>query len=96
MFYSIHDSKCIIYIKVIPNSRTTQITEVADNELLIKIQSKPDKNAANNELLSFMAKLVGVKKECIKIISGSKCRNKVIAIEYDSLDFIDEIMKVRN
>jgi len=54
----------------------------------IKVAAPPRKGAANKELLSFLARRLGVKKNDVKIISGAGSRLK--AIEINGLD-IEEV-----
>jgi uncharacterized protein (TIGR00251 family) len=56
--------------KVVPGSSRTCICGLLDGMLKIKISAQPEKGKANQCLLEFLAKQLGVKKSAISIISG--------------------------
>jgi uncharacterized protein (TIGR00251 family) len=56
--------------KIVPGSSRTCICGLLDGMLKIKISAPPEKGKANQRLLEFLAKQLGVKKSAISIISG--------------------------
>lgn len=69
-------------VKVIPGARMTGIKEVMeDGTLKFSVKAPADKGKANQELVRFLAKELGVTKDDISIINGWTSRSKLIKIE---------------
>ncbi len=68
-----------VYIQ--PGSRKSEICGVHDGNIKIKIQSPPVDGKANEALIAFLSKLLGVSKSSISVISGEKSRVKKIRIK---------------
>ncbi len=77
-----------IEIKVIPSSKKREII-FEDNNLKIKLISKPQDGKANKELIETLSKKLKIAKSKIKIIRGEKTRNKIIEIE--GIENLEEI-----
>lgn len=58
-------------VKVVPGSSRTSIAGFLDDMVRIKISAPPEKGKANQSLIEFLAKHLGVKKKQIEIIAGS-------------------------
>ncbi|MBW8042098.1 MAG: DUF167 domain-containing protein [Planctomycetes bacterium] len=56
--------------KVVPGSSMTAICGLLDEMVKIKVAAAPEKGKANQCLLDFLAKQLGVKKNAVKIVSG--------------------------
>ncbi|MCF7956284.1 MAG: DUF167 domain-containing protein [Phycisphaerae bacterium] len=69
-----------IRVKVVPGSSKTQIAGTLGEMLKIKVAAPPEKGKANQSLIAFMAKLLGLKKNDIEIISGKTNPVKVLRI----------------
>lgn len=70
-----------LQIKVIPKSPQTEFVErMADDTVKIRIKAAPERGKANAELLRFLAKACGVKKEEVKIISGHTDTRKLLKL----------------
>ena len=66
-------------VKVIPSSSRTMIGGVLDEMLKIKVSAAAEKDKANQCLIKFLAKQLGVKKGAVRIISGQT--NAVKSVE---------------
>ena len=66
----------LLRIKVIPNSKKTELKE-ENNQLKVYLHAVPDKNKANLELIKFFKKEFGLR---VQIHSGMKSREKVLKI----------------
>ena len=64
------DGGVIFGVKVVPASSKTAIAGPFDGKLKVKISAAPEKGKANQCLCEFLAKKLGVKKNCVTIISG--------------------------
>ena len=62
---------------VIPNAAKNEIIEQREDYLKVKLKAIASKGKANEELLKFLKKKLGIKA---KIVKGSKSREKVLEI----------------
>lgn len=75
------EKQVILDVYVQPNSSHTEVSGEFDGRIKIRVKSPPSDGAANRELLSFLAKALGVKKSSIHLISGEKNRRKRVQIK---------------
>ncbi|MFA6322757.1 MAG: DUF167 domain-containing protein [Candidatus Buchananbacteria bacterium] len=68
------------HIRVVPNSRQTEILEEHDNFLKIKLKSPAKEGKANKELIEVLAKHFRVAKSCVEIVKGLTGKDKVVRI----------------
>ena len=70
-----------IQVKVIPKSPKTEFIErMPDDTFKIRIKAAPERGKANTELIAFLAKLCGVNKTDVKIISGQTHTRKLLKL----------------
>jgi hypothetical protein len=67
-------------VRVIPRASRRGIVGIRDGALLVRLQSPPVENAANQELIELLAKAFGTAKRDVAIVEGSRSRLKRIAI----------------
>ena len=60
----------VFLTKIVPGSSRTIICGLLNGMLRIKISAAPKKGKANQHLVAFLAKQLGVKKTAVRIISG--------------------------
>jgi uncharacterized protein len=60
----------IFTVKVVPGSSRTGVSGMLNGMVKIKISAAPEKGKANQCLIKFLAKKLGVKKSAISVISG--------------------------
>ena len=60
----------VLGVKVVPGSSRTAIAGVWDGKLKVKVAAPPEKGKANQCLIDFLAKQLGVKKNAVAIIHG--------------------------
>lgn len=60
----------IFTVKVVPGSSRTCVSGIFGGMVKIKISAAPEKGKANQCLIKFLAKKLGVKKNAISVISG--------------------------
>ena len=70
----------IFSVKVVPRSSKTAIAGVLGEMLKIKLAAAPEKGRANECLIDFLAGILGVRKNAVKIISGHTSPVKTIQI----------------
>lgn len=52
-----------------------------DGLLKVRIAAPPVENAANRALIDFIAERLGVAKRCVRIVSGTTHRRKVLEVQ---------------
>jgi len=74
------DGGVVFMAKVVPGSSRTNISGLLGGMLKIKISAPPEKGKANQSLLKFLAKQLGVKGKDVNIISGQTSPVKQIQV----------------
>jgi uncharacterized protein len=74
------DGAVIFSVKVVPRSSRTAIAGILNGMLKVKLAAAPEKGKANQALIEFLADLLGVKKNTIKITSGQTSPVKTVQI----------------
>ncbi|RLD99792.1 MAG: YggU family protein [Aquificota bacterium] len=70
----------IIKVKVIPRSSKPGVQGVEGEYLKVRLKSPPVEGKANRELVEVLAKVLGVSKGQVEIISGVKGRVKEVML----------------
>ena len=70
-----------IRIRVIPRARRTELAGVRSGELLVRLNAPPVDGAANEELVTFLAALLGVPRRSVTVVSGARSRHKRVRVE---------------
>ena len=73
------DGICI-RVRVIPRAHKTELAGIKDDELLVRLHAPPVDGAANEELVSFLAALLGVPRRAVAILSGARSRHKRVRV----------------
>jgi uncharacterized protein (TIGR00251 family) len=72
----------ILSVKVVPNKPESRIAYISDDGTIrIEVKAQPIEGKANQELIKFLAKLLGLNKDQVIIMRGANSRNKLIKIE---------------
>lgn len=71
----------VVPIRVIPRSSRTQIDEIRDGRLLVRLNQPPVDGMANTALVRLLATELRVPRRAIQIIAGQRTRHKSILIE---------------
>jgi hypothetical protein len=64
------NSSVVFKVKAVPGSSRTAVGGLLDGMLKVKIAAPPEKGKANQRLIEFLAKELGVRKNAISIITG--------------------------
>jgi uncharacterized protein (TIGR00251 family) len=80
-------------VRIIPRARTTEISGIRDDALLVRISAPPVEGAANEALTAFLADLFGVARRAVQIVSGGKSRKKRVAIAGVTAESVRSILK---
>ena len=82
-----HNGAAVFVAKIVPGSSgQTRICGLLDEMLKIKVSAAPEKGKANQCLIKFLAKQLGVKKNAVSIISGTTNQVKHVRISGMSAD----------
>lgn len=79
-------------MKVVPGSSKTAIAGELAGMLKVKVSPAPEKGKANDCLVRFLAKLLGVKRNDITIISGRSSPVKQIQIAGVCAETIESVL----
>jgi uncharacterized protein (TIGR00251 family) len=71
----------LLEIHVQPGARVSEIVGQHGDRLKIKISAPPADNAANEALIEFIAKAVGLPKSRVRLIRGQSSRLKTLAVQ---------------
>jgi len=71
----------IIQVKVKIKQQESKVIQTGDFEYLVHVKAIPDKNKANEEIVSILAKHFSVNKSDIQIKTGQTSSRKIILIE---------------
>jgi len=82
-----HNDGAVFTAKIVPGSSgPTRICGLLDDMLKIKVSAAPEKGKANQCLIEFLAKQLGVKKNAVSIISGTASPIKHVQVSGMSAD----------
>ena len=68
-----------IQVKVKPNSKSEEVSQVGDN-LVVKVKAPPREGKANQAVIRVLAKHFSVPQSRVKILGGARSKDKVIEI----------------
>lgn len=85
-WYRENKTALTINIYVVPRSSKSEIVGIYNNCLKIRLKSPPVDNAANEELVRFLADKLKIPKKNIEIIKGHNQKKKIISIEQYGLN----------
>jgi hypothetical protein len=89
------DGGVVFSVKVVPASSRTAISGLLDGTLKIKVKAAPQKGRANDCLIDFLAKQLGVKKSSVKIITGqTNPIKKVQVLGLSAKTVVEKLMPV--
>ena len=78
--YTEKDGALIFTVRVAPQASKSEIVGEINGALKIRITSPPIDGAANAELIKLLAKVFGVSKSAVEIMSGQMAKTKRIKI----------------
>jgi len=81
--------------KVVPGSSRTCFSGLLDGMVKVKVSAVPEKGKANQCLIAFLAKQLGVKKSAVSIVSGKSNPVKQVEIAGVSLERLLKELNLR-
>lgn len=82
-----------IAVYVQPCAKRTEIAGRFGTDLKIRVAAPPVEQAANEELLKFVARKLGVRQRDIRLIAGTTSRRKVLEIEGIGPEQIETLLR---
>ena len=79
----------VIDVRVTPRASRSGLAGVRDGTLLLRLHAPPVEGAANAEVVDLLAKLLGVPRRAVTIVSGGRSRLKRVRIEGVSAAFVN-------
>ena len=95
MLTCIRISKSYLFldIKAVPGASVSALGDVKEGRLKVKIAAAPEDGKANEELRSFLGKLLGFPKRDIVLESGEKSRLKTLRFPVSVRERLEELLK---
>lgn len=81
MWYREKQDALVLHVRVQPNSSREGIAGIKNDALLIRLNAPPVEGRANEALVRFLSKRLGVPKSRLSIMQGEKGRNKLVAVQ---------------
>jgi len=76
------DAEGRLALRVTPGARTEGI-EIAEGRLFVKVRAKPQDGAANEAVLTLLAKALGVAASRLHMLRGATSRDKLLKLPSD-------------
>lgn len=80
-------------ILVVPRASRTEVQGEHGDALKIRLAAPPVDGAANEELIHFIAREVGVRRDAVTLTSGATSKRKVLAISGVTPDHVQERLR---
>ena len=71
----------MLEIRLQPRASDNSLAGVSNGRLRIRVTAAPVENAANQRMMAILAKEFGVAKSRVRLLAGSRGRDKRVAIE---------------
>lgn len=65
-------------VRVVPHSSKTRVEGLHEDSLRIRLAAPPVDGAANDELVRFLARACGVRRNSVEIVGGHTSRAKLV------------------
>lgn len=85
------DGRVRICLQAGPGASRTELVEVRADALRIRLAAAPEKGKANDELLSFLAKALGMRKSALELESGQTARKKTVLAPPECLEAVKRL-----
>lgn len=73
-------SEAVLNVRVIPRAKRSGVDGMRGDAWLIRLQAPPVEGAANEELISVLARLLDVPKRAVTIVAGERSRKKRVHV----------------
>ena len=83
-----------VSIRAVPSSSKTCFAGVSGNALRVKIAAAPEDGKANDALTAFIAASLGCAKRDVRLVSGEKSRQKIVAFPSSYKEVFENISNI--
>jgi uncharacterized protein len=75
----------LLQLSVMPNAKRTEVDGLHDGALRVRLAAPPIDGRANEALIAWLAKSLGVPKRDVEVLRGeaSRCKQVAIAVSHD-------------
>jgi len=63
-----------------PGAKQSKVAGPYGDALRIRVAAPPVEGHANDELIAFLAKVLGVPKRCVRVVKGGSSRRKAVLV----------------
>ena len=70
----------LLQVSVVPNAKRTEVDGLHDGALRVRLAAAPIEGRANEALVAWLAKAMGVAKRDVELLRGESSRRKQVAI----------------
>jgi uncharacterized protein len=75
-----------VRLHVLPRAKRTELSGLHDGALKVRVTAPPVDDAANRAIVEFFSALLRIPRSSVRILSGSKSREKTLQVQGVSLD----------
>lgn len=89
-------SGAALTVKIVPKASRTEIVGIEkDGTLKIRLTAPPVEGKANEELITFLAELLGVHPDQLEIVAGHNTREKLISVTDVTTEDVEKRIRAR-
>ena len=77
---SVRGNDVLLHLSVVPNARRTEVDGLHDGALRVRLAAPPIEGRANDALVAWLAKSLGVPRRDVEVLRGEASRRKQVAI----------------
>jgi uncharacterized protein (TIGR00251 family) len=77
---SMRGDAVLLQLSVMPNARRTEVDGLHDGALRVRLAAPPIDGRANEALVAWLAKSLGVPKRDVEVLRGESSRRKQVAV----------------
>jgi uncharacterized protein (TIGR00251 family) len=81
-FFSLTRQGYMLRLTVVPGAQRTEVVGLHGERLKVRLAAPPEKGAANQELIAFLARVLDLPKSSLKLTGGAQSRTKMVTV-YD-------------
>ena len=79
-WWTSEDGGLVVSLRVVPNARRSEVADVSDGRLRVRIAAPAVEGKANAEVQRFVAELFGVRRGAVTLRRGERSRDKTVHI----------------
>jgi uncharacterized protein len=77
---SVRGDGVLLLLSVMPNAKRTEVDGMHDGALRVRLAAPPVDGRANEALVAWLAKSLGVRRRDVEVLRGESSRRKQVAI----------------